>query len=210
MAVRSFRFFTSIPSQSALTSGCRLDQLAAGRHIPHPPTPVSAKMNDASPASTSRRFIGCLVLLAYVFGLHGIAPIALTGLAAAGDHDHQAVITADGGQMELVLHHHDDASEPTEESHDHDEAPLLAEFAPPATGHGHQDHVIDLGSGSAFHTTAFTKPLTLAAHHFTLSWQAARSTPVWPREYRSGSSWARSPPGDPARMTCLRTTVLVI
>jgi hypothetical protein len=186
------------------------DLLARILRSPSSPAIARTKMNLTSPASRSLRVIGCLMLLVYVSALPGIAPFALAGLAAAGDHDHEVQFTTDGEHMSLVLHHHE-ADEHTSDTHDHDKETVPhTDMLAADAGHGHDDHVIHLGSSSASHVSAFAKPDTFPAPSLAPPWEAAHFAPGWPRELKYAPLWGRAPPGDTAHLTCLRTTVLIV
>ena len=134
--------------------------------------------------------------------------------AAAFDHDghhHEMHVSNVGGMMVVALSHGHEAGE-LDDDHDHEEAPsgVPADSACSAHPHPHGDHVLTVGAGQ---TVAWGQPLvtfkSMPCAALRDALHIARRM-AYPRTLSISQCAARPPPGRPALLGCLRTTVLIV
>lgn len=160
-------------------------------HMPPSPPPLRARS----------RIIAVALLLAYGLALPGVSP-ASAFLAAWFHEGHQVEVEIDHGHLDVILHHHHDATDHANEHSAHEHGIGSEEDA-------HHDHVIhcaslDQASGRML-PLAIASPVSL--HGEWIAWQQL-SLPK-PITVRFAPLHARPPPASLA-MLCLRTTVLVV
>lgn len=164
-----------------------------------------------SPSSTVlRRLLGWTMMLAYLAGIQGLAPLAF-GAVAALQHGHEVSLSQENGDWHLVLSH------PDHEDCDAEDAP-----------HAEEHHGSELSAEEDHHHHGPAHVFCFASDNSNALGAAGLSAPkvnldaglvekcarpefrIYPVPVYLDGVAARPPPGKPAWLVCLRTTVLIV
>ncbi len=162
-------------------------------------------MPPHSTVSLSRRLTGWLMLLIYLAAIPPFVPASLAA-AAAFHGNHSVSITAAQNHWSLVLHHADTEEADEHEHHPHHETPAVDD----EEDHHHgPDHVLHFSAVShALTQAACSVPPVLNA--WLPAVICAPACPACCVPDFTDLTFARPPPGRPAMLMRLRTTVLIV
>ena len=169
----------------------------------------ASQMNPSVSPSVLCRLLGWTMMLAYLAGIQGLAPLAF-GAVAALQHGHEVSLSQENGDWHLVLSHpdHEDCG---------------AEDAP----HPEDDHGYELAAGDEHHHGP-AHVFCFASDNSNALGAAGLSAPkvnldaaliekcavpelrIYPVPVYLDRIAARPPPGKPAWLVCLRTTMLIV
>jgi hypothetical protein len=191
--------------------------------LPKPKKPLQAKVHGGclgNPISLYsmqsvpqtphlRRFAGWMMLCAYLAGIQGLAPLAFGGVASL-EHGHEVSLSQENGDWHLVLSHPDHEHCGDEEV-PHPEDDHGSELAAEDDHHHGPAHVFCFASDTptALGAAGLSAPkVTLDAE--LIEKCACPEFRIYPVPVYLDCVAARPPPGKPAWLVCLRTTVLIV
>ena len=148
-------------------------------------------------------------MLAYLAGIQGLAPLAF-GAVASLQHGHEVSLSQENGSWHLVLSHPDHADDGAEEAlHPEDEHGF--EITSEDDHHHGPAHVFCLASenSNALGAAGLSAPRVHLDAELVENCAAPESR-VYPVPVYLDRIAARPPPGKPAWLVCLGTTVLIV
>lgn len=163
---------------------------------------------SASPAIL-RHFPGWMMVLAYLAGIQCLAPLAFVAVASL-QHRHEISLSQENGAWRLELSHPDRADDRARDGiHAKDEH----RFEIICNGGHHQGpaHVFCFAAknSNALGTAGLSVP-KVSLDAVLVGKLAAPEVRIYPVPVYLDGVAARPPPGKPAWLVCLRTTVLIV
>ena len=156
-----------------------------------------------------RRLLGWTMMLAYLAGIQGLAPLAF-GAVAALQHGHEVSLSQENGDWHLVLSHPDHVDCGAENA-PHPEDDHDSELAAEADHHHGPAHVLCFASenSNALGAAGLSAPkVNLDA--VLVEKCATPEFTIYPVPVYLDQVAARPPPGKPAWLACLRITILIV